>query len=457
MNRRARSFAPFGAQQGQALVLGMLLAAVVAAALAMLYGLGRTVEARMRLTHVADAVAYSGALEQARQLNLLAYANRTQIAHQVAMAHLVTLGASMAFAGALAGRHRRNNPPTRLLAALFGRDVGLAYRAARADPGGQAELARAYAEHDRIVHQVLEAGMASVVADFPASRERLMRAVLQDNYAAAPAVVPTIRLLSDTWPGYVEHRASAREAGLRSVVEQAVGRYGFLDNRDGTRRNAGPVSTQCPALGHELRRRGSTWLGSDGRWGALDTQSFHPLRANRWAGCYYREYGMGWGTVLGHESKTPSNLEYVENPPENFISQSFWQWVKQSTTWDIHNGSANPLANSYAMAQGGRWPGQGLPDYYELARCCRTESLRFAVALSLDERKRSVLTLSADGFRPAGWLGTLTVTSAAETFFARPHARADGRNELATLFRPYWQARLSSVTPAETLLAREAR
>ena len=93
MNARLERVAPFASQQGQVLVLGMLLAATVSVSLVMLYNLGRTVESRSSLTHAADAAAYSGALEQARQLNFLAYVNRTQIAHQVAMAHLVTLGA----------------------------------------------------------------------------------------------------------------------------------------------------------------------------------------------------------------------------------------------------------------------------------------------------------------------------------------------------------------------------
>lgn len=70
------------AQRGQALVLGLLLLAVAVASLAMLRGVGRVVEARMRLTHAADAAAYSGALAQARRLNLLAYANRTLVAHR---------------------------------------------------------------------------------------------------------------------------------------------------------------------------------------------------------------------------------------------------------------------------------------------------------------------------------------------------------------------------------------
>src|SRR3546814_7669572 len=78
-------------QYGQALPVALALAAVCGMALVALYNVGQTAAARVRLTHAADAAAYSGALAQARTLNLLAYINRTQVAHQVAMAPLVTL------------------------------------------------------------------------------------------------------------------------------------------------------------------------------------------------------------------------------------------------------------------------------------------------------------------------------------------------------------------------------
>ncbi|MNR59038.1 hypothetical protein D3C85_1801970 [compost metagenome] len=55
-----------------------------------------------------------------------------------------------------------------------------------------------------------------------------------------------------------------------------------------------------------------------------------------------------------------------------------------------------------------------------------------------------------------GRSGAVTVSSAAETYFSRPQGRADGRHEISTLFRPYWQARLSAVTPQEALQARMA-
>ncbi len=209
-----------------------------------------------------------------------------------------------------------------------------------------------------------------------------------------------------------------------------------------------------PLYRHELRRRGSTWLGPDGRWGALDTQSYHALRFNRWRGCYFREYAMGWGTAQGQKIKAPEGLTYVEEPPFDFSEQDFWRWVELLARWDLLDDVTNPLANSYAMAAVQRWPGRGLPAYRDIALPRSSSPLRFAVAVGL--AGSSLKTTNGDSavrtplgaFRYAalGQEDAVTVTSAAETYFARPERRADGRDELATLFRPYWQARLSAVS-----------
>ncbi|MBD9434321.1 hypothetical protein IB257_30665 [Achromobacter sp. ACM03] len=469
----ARSCAPLAQQRGQALVLGLLMAAVGGISLVVLYNLGQTVGARQRLTHAADAAAYSGALEQARALNALAYINRTQIAHQVAMAHLVTLAASAQYARTMQSQRDRRNPPAGLIAMLFGPDVGAAYQTVRAVPDAEQRLASAFGEHDRVVHQVLEAAAASAVSGLAASRERIMKKVLSANLSddaplpdgdAAHVRGLSLRLLTDGWPGYVGRRLATREAGLRPAVEQAAERYGFLHRRNVTRRNPWMVHPLCPLHRHELRRRGSTWLGPDGRWGALDTQSYHALRFNRWRGCYFREYAVGWGTAQGQKIKAPEGLEYVEEPPLDFSEQDFWRWVEQSTNWDLLDGFTNPMANSYAMAAAQRWPGRGLPAYRDIALPRSGDPLRFAVTVRLagaslktTDGDSAVRTpLGAFRYAALGPEDAVTVTSAAETYFARPERRADGRDELATLFRPYWQARLSAVSAAEAAQARRA-
>ncbi|WP_447918926.1 pilus assembly protein TadG-related protein [Achromobacter aegrifaciens] len=458
-------------QRGQALVLGLLMATVGIISLVVLYNLGQTVGARQRLTHAADAAAYSGALEQARALNTLAYINRTQVAHQVAMAHLVTLGASAQYARTMQAQRNRGNPPAGLIAMLFGPDMGLAYQTAQAVPDAEQRLAAAFGEHDRVVHQVLEAAAASAVAGLAASRDRIMSKVLAANFPHAALTSgangehgggPSLRLLADGWPGYLERRVATRVAGLRPAVEQAAERYGFLKRRSDTRRNPWMVRPMCPLHRHELRRRGSTWLGPDGRWGALDTQSYHALRSNRWRGCYFREYAMGWGTAQGQKIKAPDGLEYVDEPPLDFSDQDFWRWVELSTNWDLLRDVSNPLANSYAMAAAQRWPGRGLPAYRDIVSSRGADPLRFAVAVRLagaalkttDGDSAVRAPLGTFGYAALGRDGAVTVASAAETYFARPERRADGRDELATLFRPYWQARLSAVTASEAAQAK---
>ncbi|WP_286895692.1 hypothetical protein [Achromobacter sp. UBA2119] len=462
-------------QRGQALVLGIVIAAVGAASLVVLYNFGQTIEARGRLTHAADAAAYSGALVQARALNAIAYVNRSQIAHQVAMAHLVTLGASAHYLDAMQSQRQRGNPPASLIAMLFGPDAGAAYQGARGPSNAEGRLASAFAQHDRVVHQVLEMAAREIVGDLTASRDRAMREVLAANYpafgeinaggASAAASPIDLRLLTDGWPGYTKRHAATRKAGLRPATEDAVARYGFLDRRNDTRRNPWAVSSRCPLHRHELRRRGSTWLGPDGHWGALDTQSYHALRSNRWIGCYFREYAMGWGTVQGEKSRAPDDVEYVEDPPADFSQEDFWRWVEHATSWNIFDGATNPMANSYAMASARRWPGRGLPAYREVASKRPAEPLRFAIAVSLDST--FVKTTDADSavaapsgqfrYTALGRTGVVTVSTAAETHFARPDRRADGRSELATLFRPYWQARLSALTQQEAVQAGRLR
>jgi hypothetical protein len=53
--------------------------------------------------------------------------------------------------------------------------------------------------------------------------------------------------------------------------------------------------------------------------------------------------------------------------------------------------------------------------------------------------------------------GAVHALAAAQVYFRRPVGRADRRQEWASLFNPYWQARLAPVTRAQRLLATAAR
>lgn len=431
MTAAARRSALAAAQRGQALVLGMLLAGIALIAFVRYFSTGQVVAAKSRQTHALDAAAYSGALIQARALNMMAYINRAHVGHQLALAHLVTLGSWAALGATQARQLGSGNPPVHLIAMLFGPDHGAAYAAAsRAyglghSAGSQGELAQAYAAHDHAVRNVLASVQGDIARGLAQARWAGMQAVLSHNYPGAGSASSFDLVIDDDGlPGYVQ--AHSGQGALRGLVEEVTRMYGFLAARNHTAKNSWAVDARCPASRHQLRRRGDTRMDAQGRWQSIDTESFHALRANRWIGCYFREYAMGWGWIPSAASQT-MDQPHVEHPPDDFSGQDFWRWVQESTDWDIASGSANPMANSKASAARQPWQGGGLPAYFDTA-AAGDRALRFSVSL-----------------RHAGPEGlVLTTRSAAETFYQRPEARPDGLDEAGNLFQPYWQARLAA-------------
>jgi len=454
--------------RGQSLVLGMLLLAGGAMVWIHLYNGTQVVAARSRLTHAADAVAYSGALLQARTLNMHAYINRAQVAHQIAMGHLATLASWAQFGDAEGRQAMRFNPPATLIGMLFGGQHGTAYAAARQAIGLGASaqesgvLAQAYAEHDRTVHDVLAATSDALVASLARTRLAGMRQVLAANFRSPGHMHETVESVlskagltlsvsDDDTANRPVLRAARQGEGLRALIDDAVGRYGFLQPRHHAARNAWPVSARCPALRHELRRRGRTTLNADGVWQSGDTQSFQALRSNKWIGCYYREYPMGWGLEYPGHLAYPDGYDHAVRPPDDFSRQVFWRWVRTQTNWDLLGGHATPLADSHALKDAVRWPSRGLPAYGWLGSQAASRGMTLSVTLRQQANVLATTDAASQvriGPGPFAYKGldagqAVTVVSAAQTYFVRPDGRADGRAELASLFHPYWQARLA--------------
>lgn len=428
--RRHRA-AALDVQRGQALVLGIVMLGVAMVALLRYAATAHTVGARAKQTHALDAAAYSGALTQARALNMLAYINRAHLGHQVAMAHLVTLATWAQLGTAESAQAASGNPPVHLISLFFGPQHGAAYAAARRASGlteltsQQGGLAQAYARHDSTITGVLAKIQDEIALRLPENRMHAMQAVLRQNYPAWPPGVPfSLQIDDDTWSQTVARHAPS--GTLRPWLEDLVQVFEFLSPRNRTARNAWAVDARCPTRRHELRRRGATQLDDTGRWQSADTQSLHALRSNKWIGCYFREYAMGWGWVSSQGQRFDG--DYVDNPPDNFGSQDFWRWVHEATDWDIASGQDNPLANSRAVTSRARWPGGGLPAYWDVPSGRPDPVAGFSVVLEHP---------GPEGLR-------ITTRSAAQTYFARPSPRADGLAERANLFHAFWEARLAA-------------
>ncbi|MEJ2894969.1 pilus assembly protein [Bordetella avium] len=426
-------------------MLGLLLLSLLLAAWISANWTARLVAARARLTHVADAVAYSGALMQARQLNLLAYIHRAQLGHQVAMAHLVTLIAWGQLASTQGRRRLTGNPPAFLIRRLFGSRFARAYGVT---PSGNtsssynaAALQASLKRHDAVVHRILADAARQQWGQATRVRDEHMIRILRANYA--PGIgVPTMQVLDDNFSRLLAWRSPRQYQGLLAPTLAIMRRFAFLGPRDLTETSGWITQPLCPWQRHHLRRRGKTFLDAQGRWGAHDTLSFHALRSNRWIGCYFREYPMGW--AANGASAWQSGRHYVDRPPPDFSSQEFWRWLQQKS--GLHAGSGNFLANSYAMrdhiAHAG---GAGLPDVLGLAR--PDAVARFSVRLSTNLAVSDLgLNWSARHLDDAWWRALVFKRSAAaETYFVAPGAGS----ETPSLFHPYWQARLIAM-PATT-------
>ncbi len=449
--------------RGQALILALFLALVGALAWLQLYQRGQLVHEKNRLTHAVDAAVYTGALIQARALNLLALANRAQVAHQVALAHLVTLDTWALFGQHESERVTRGNPPAYLIGMLFGPAHGEAYAAA-ALAGSMAQLrgqlAAAVAAHDAAAHDVLWRAQLAVLHTLPAARADAMQATLAANFDS-PDVTPEVHLdpdaLFDDLPGALHAAKGSQAHSLRDLALQAVAEYGFLAERNFDARNAWVVNPKCPGLRHQLRRRGHTRLDVQDVWRSSDTQAYHAVRSNRWIGCYFREYPLGWGeAVAGHGSD--SDLMHVKNPPDDFANEAFWRWAQRQSGLDILWGNGNPLANSWAVAAQARHGSRGLGGVVEINAESAARPLRLAFrAIRPFSSLRLHQAASAVRFGDAGLapVAQLPDDSMAAVAAAEVHFEAmPGVVESPGLFTPGWQARL---VPASSQELNEAR
>lgn len=435
-------------QSGQVLILGLSIMLVLVVLLLSLFNQGRLLNAKAKQSHTVDAAAYSGALIQARALNMQSYINLAQVGHQMAMAHLVTLASWAKFSATESRQFTRANPPAYVIGMMFGADHQRAYAASRrassllsiAERGN--ELEQRYARHDEIVNDVLLEVAYAVQDSFKDTRDAVIQEVITANYPQHQIIHSSglQATLADPDEGQVQWRLLASESegfmtaykpegNYRSLITSAAGVYDFLDPRQHSARNSWLVSTRCPHLRHELRRQGTTILNQQGNWQSIDTQSFHALRSNKWIGCYYREYPMGWGWTSGRFNSIPDGMTYSENPPDNFANQDFWRWVQSATQWDLLGGLQNPLANSRAIMQRVQWSGGGLVPYIDINQSGR-ESLSFQLQLRGPEVEGELMTVSAQ----------------AESFFERYKTRSDSQHEKANLWHPYWLARLAQST-----------
>ncbi len=416
---------------GQAIVASLALLAAMLGGFVLVFNAGQLVNDKMRLTNAADAAAFSAAQWQARALNYQSYLNRAIVANEVAIAQMVSLRAWSGYVGRVTSNIDEItryvpylNAPMRALERGWGAvDATLAGTL----PGLEAYLSQtntAMAALQAVAHQQGTLAPAAHVDDVLRAAEP--RARLSD----------ATRLLQARNASLWQHRFTERyERGggdLRRFTRL------LSDSRDRFTRSRGFTPFDVGVL--SLEKRGGTDLLGEYTWRGIDTLSLH---LDFWL--FKDEVPLGWGAAQQRHARQ--------------VSRSRGE----------HGGSLsrNPSASQRAqraIADSRHY--QGVPQVRDVVNPAsqRPRPLVYSVAahLTADDLRTIDRLLMPAGFTtveggresvaPAFAAGALHALASAEVYFQRPADRADGRAEYASLFNPYWQARLVPVAATDRQL-----
>lgn len=420
-------------QRGQALPLGIFLTLMAAGVMFYMVNTGQQVQERIRLTNTADAVAYSAGVLEARVLNFDAYTNRAMVANQVAIAQMVSLVSWTHYADKLVENAEdisRWFPPVYAVVAA----VRIYTKAALAVADKMASVVIAY--HDTAV-RAMELSQTAIHATFLLARSKLVDEVAKANdpMASAQTISNPIEFTNFTKRYAGEDRGRFRDVTMAS-------RDDFTRQRNWTE----GVSV-AGLLTVELRRRGGTDLIGFDEWRGMDTISLHtewrcPTLRNPGRICR-SELPLGWGAAEVDSGDGDGGVGF-------------------------HGGSyrtnriASRLADMYMAEISAAY--QGLPAFRELDEDVLGEEdprTGYAVVVS---KPKSALRTTAQAAQPKtsrrlalyddqAAADKMAQMARVEVYFERPQRRSDGKDEIGSLFNPYWQVRLAPTTTADRAAA----
>ncbi|MCU7920996.1 MAG: hypothetical protein KZQ95_21950 [Candidatus Thiodiazotropha sp. (ex Epidulcina cf. delphinae)] len=470
-------------QKGQALPLGLALLMASILLGIVLFNTGQTASEKSRLANTADAAVYSGLIWQARALNFQAYTNRAMVANQVSIGQMVSLASWTKYAYILA----RNIDY-----------IGTWFPIIK--PYTQA--AKSITEKvDDVVVNIAET-FIPIVDSVNGVLSRAQQAVYLASFAATPAIVREVVEKNDD-------RYSATSAyAVIGLGENAMGWSDFAkqyDDQTGLQRKADVVNrskdefTNARNLGTSqllpgvpnvlnlglvrlwVRKEGRTNLitedtssSDDGEtsasntgndteweWKGKDTLSLHEETwkcGRRGCGWRHKEIPLGWGSRYVN-----GDFECEENEDGREICPRYMS----------QNRRAERLADRESEELDADY--NGLRAYYDLTDLSReNKDPRLALRTEVELPQSEVRTASkidglgsdsvpSEALRSGigeGMFGTedqmagdgMTSIASGELFFHPPDdyspARRRGRYEIASLFSPYWEVKLTK-TPIE--------
>ena len=432
-------------QQGQVLVLALALLFAGCLGLVYLFSAGQVLATKQRLTHAADAAAYSAALWRARVLNYHAYSNRAIVAQEVAIAQAVTLVAWIKYFETFnqnAGQVIEVVfPPAAVIVELINQLNAIARQAAigaaTLEVFLRGEAGVGYKNLLAASQEILQLSIGTF--GLGAVANEVARANDPEFFAF---VLPDEGLFQRFTKRY---ESDAERGRLRDLV------IASLDDFVKDRPNDLPfLPSGCIGLSSDpntwvswVRKRGGTTLapGLD-RWEAADTLSVHDHRPGGGLfsrGCREREVApFGWGAAEAAEQGEGSIVADPGNVRRN--PRALAEADSEMESFSSYDGITRVRDLDYQSLDNPRFP---VSPVAVLARV-DGDQVRTAARLGAGAGR---LALTPDF---AG--GRLWALSAAQVYFRRPPGAA-ARIEYASLYNPYWQARLAEPSAAQRAVA----
>ncbi|MFT3804536.1 MAG: hypothetical protein QM766_25395 [Burkholderiaceae bacterium] len=422
--------------RGQALVLALVLLFAGSLGLMFMFSAGQVSATKQRVVNAADAAAYSAAVWRARTMNYHAYSNRAIIVQEVAIAQAVTLVSWVKYFETFV-----DNVTTVVEVILPA--LAPAIEAIQTVIGWIRELTEWTATLEIWLRGADTVGYKNLLAE----SQQLMY-LAGSSWGVSAVANQVARANDNAFFGHVLTDDSAY-AQLTRRYESDDDRRRLLglvvDSLDPfvTDRRADlplPLPSSCFGSSWQqwvqwIRKRGGTAMAPDlERWEAADTLSIHDWR-RRGGRCRQHEMiAIGWGAA---EASMQNTGEIESNPGDVEDNESALEEAEDDIiSIGGYNGISRVRDLNYESLDNPRFPTSRIAVIVHApGSAARTGSTvgvgTGRLQLSEDLHNRYISALAV-----------------ADVYFRRP-ADAPARVEYASLYSPYWQARLREPTEAE--------
>jgi hypothetical protein len=459
-------------QCGQAIVWFLATIAACCCAFALVYNVGQVANEKEKTTNAADASALSGALVEARILNFEAYTNRAMVANEVTVAQFVSLDSWLRYDNEMLQYIALYTTPIPYVDDITQAVADVSQEAI----DGFDEALPTMLKVPEYTNYALELARTAVNDAGYAAPELIAEEIARENSSSfdgqdyqanlVPAFTPLmVQLNYDTWKAFTDDYSGDQRTNAASVM---------MNSRDvfTAKRGAGELiddlNTGLKILGagvlypNFVKTSGSTQLKGFNQWegqDSLDMTLTSPSFCISSIVCENTNWvpapiGYGRSDADSNDS-TGDNL--CNQSPSTFNCTLAWQDGGEPVSWSGTSGDGIP--NLRDLAQN-----LSKTDPCSKNNFSDSPSLRFVSAVQKSGTATATterLGMNTDIAAPEGSPhlkdnlqngGNMTSISQACTFFLRPDktdknagllARQDGVHEYASLYNPYWQARLT--------------